>query len=209
MTVQMEPVRLSRPDADAPGLLRHRAVVDRREFSVTYRVSEKEHQRRQSLGTGAVTSSRTLAALLALPQFTLGEVTPLLADVFDKPTTNSMALIIDDPDQVRWGMRLLAAPLEIVEIEVSARSWARGRETVHPLVGLGPRVVRLEGRLPRNRGFALTEASHYGIGIVSSDSELVLAPGNGASVDWNVGRWRFTEIVYSQFLDLTSRSSTM
>lgn len=202
MILQREPVQLAHPLAEPRGLLRHRAVVDRREFSVTYRIDEREHARRKSLGLRAVTGSRTLAALLSLPEDGLGQPEALLADTFDDPTTSAMASIIEDPDGVRWGSRLLAAPLEVVEIEVSARSWARGREHVHPLAGIAPRVVRLEGRLPRDASFTLTEASHYGIGIVNAEHELVIAPGDYASRRWSVGRWQFAEIVYGQFLDL-------
>ncbi|MDN4641851.1 hypothetical protein QCD70_16500 [Agreia sp. PsM10] len=204
MALQMEPVELARPVAEPQGLFRHRAVFDSREVSVTYRLDSAEHAWRQQIGLGAVTTSRTLAALLSLPGEDLGQADPLLADAFDNPGTAAMAIILDDPDGTRWGRRMLRAPLTVVEIEVPATRWSRGRDAAHDWAGFGPRVVRVDGALPRDETFVFAEASHYGIGIRAGDGKLLLEPGEYTSTYWSLARWGLAETLYGQFLNLTS-----
>lgn len=204
MTLQMEPVELARPATEAQNLFRHRAVFDRREVSVTYRLDGSLHAWRRETELGSVTTSRTLAALLSLPLEGLGQVDPLLADVFDDSATSAMAIILDDPDGARWGRRMLKAPLTVVEIEVQATRWSRGRDAAHCWAGFGPRVVRVDGTLPRDETFVFAEASHYGIGIKAGSGELLLEPAKYSSSYWSLARWGFAETLYGQFLALTS-----
>jgi hypothetical protein len=204
MALQMEPVELARPLTEAQGLFRHRAVFDRREVSVTYRINGAVHAWRKEAGLGAVTTSRTLAALLSLPGEGLGQVDPLLADVFDDSDTTAMAIILDDPDGTRWGRRILKAPLTVVEIEVPATRWSHGRDAAHGWAGFGPRVVRVDGALPRDEKFVFAEASHYGIGIKAGSGKLLLEPSEYTSSYWSLARWGLAETLYGQFLALTS-----
>ena len=204
MTLQMEPVELARPITETHDLFRHRAVFDHREVSVTYRLDGAVHAWRRESGLESVTTSRTLAALLSLPLNGLGPVDPLLADVFVDPATSAMAVIVDDPDGARWGRRLLRAPLTVMEIELPATRWSRGRDAAHCWAGFGPRVVRVDGTLPRDETFVFAEASHYGIGIKAASGELLLEPGEYMSSYWSLARWAFAETLYGQFLALNS-----
>ncbi|GAB3400658.1 hypothetical protein GCM10027515_08760 [Schumannella luteola] len=206
MSPSLEPidVTVGRGIRDRRVVYRHTGVFDGTELTVLYLVDDDEHQRRKALGVEAVTDERILAALMELPTDDLGLLPERFRLIFQSPTACNASVVIDDPDGARWGRRLIQAPVEVLEIQARARTWARGSAIAHRWVGYGPRIVWID-KVPRDEAFLLTEAAHYGIGLVHGDEgRRLIAPSCYEPERWTSARWRFAELVYDQFLDAIS-----
>jgi hypothetical protein len=180
---------------------RHRGILDRARLTVTYRVDEAEQESRLERGLGSVEDEFLLAALMTLPTDGLREVDPRFTRVLHSPRAASVATVIDDPDGGTWAQRRLGVPLEVEQIEIEASSWSRGIAAAHQWAGYARRCVRARGPL---NAFTLTEATHYGIGVIAEDGACVVAPGAYSPQRWSSARWRLAEMVYGQFRELSS-----
>ena len=178
---------------------RHSGVIERSQMTITYLVDIEEHESRKARGVHAVSDEFLLAGLISVPIEGLGPVGDRFAKLFRSPATAQVAAVIDDPDGRVWAQRILGVPVELVEIEISATTWRRGCAAAHRWAGYGRRMVRTDATL---NNFELTEAAHYGIGIISSQGTRTLEPGPFLPERWSSARWRMAELVYSQFLDL-------
>lgn len=203
MTLLFEAVDLSLASAVRSGtrIFRHSGMFNGCPLTVTYLVDEREHKRRSDERVGAVTDERTLAALLSLPDDDLAPVPSRFVRALPEDHTSPLAALIKDPHGSLWGQRKLGVPVEVVEIEARAKDWARGCALAHRWVGYAPRSVRIACPLPVDPTMLLTEAAHYGLGVIAGDQDTrVLEPSAYKPRRWTASRWRFAELVYEQFL---------
>jgi len=186
----------------APGTqtFRHPGTFDRTLLTVSYRVDLAEHERRLTADLGAVVDEFLLAALMTLPERDLGLVSRRFERVVRKSAGSALATLVEDPEGGLWGQRRLGIAVEVDWLHIDSVSWARGRDTAHNWVGYGPRVVRTPEELTQ---FELTEAAHYGIGVEDAYGKRLLEPGTYAPQRWSSARWRFSEMVYRQFRELS------
>lgn len=187
----------------APGTraFRHTGVLDRTRVTVTYLLDVTEHVSRVACGLGSVTDEFLLAGLMTLPSDSLGPVDERFTKVLRTPSAARLAAVFDDPDGGTWGQRRISAPVDLLEIEIEATSWRRGCSAAHRWAGYGRRLVRTGSSI---KPFELTEASHYGIGLVNLDGERTLDPSPFRPQRWTSARWRIAELVYGQFIALNS-----
>lgn len=182
-----------------PRLFRHRGVVDGVTLTVSYAVDLHEHERRSAMGIGAIVDELLLAGLLSLPVDDLALVDNRFGSSLASDSASGLVALVEDPLGGLWGRRHLRCPIEIVELETDVLTWRRGCALVQGWVGYGPRTVHVDRDLS---AFELTEAAHYGIGVVR-DGERLLAPGEYRPHRWSSARWRFAELIYGQFLALS------
>ncbi len=184
---------------ESAALYRHEGMFDRSELTVTYSVNWDEHMARLSGGRREVIDEFLLAALLSVPDDRLGQVSPRFEQVLRKTGSAHLATILEDPEGGLWAQRRAHPAVEVLGIEITSTSLRRGCSIAHRWAGYGPRTVQTAR--PANT-FELTEASHYGIGLVMADGKHLLAPATFVSERWTSARWRFAEQVYGQFRDL-------
>lgn len=173
------------------------AVIDGSALLVSFTLDEDEHRRRRESGVGAVTDEMLLAALLSLPEDSLGRVEPRFERLFDAPSTSEFATVVDDPEGGRWAQRTLRCPVHVDQIEAFAESWRHGLRIAHTWAGYGPRVVRVS-EAP-DTVLPCMEASRYGVGFVT-DNALLVAPAEYRPRRWTAARWRFAELVYARYV---------
>ncbi|MFF2243298.1 hypothetical protein ACFVTM_03850 [Arthrobacter sp. NPDC058130] len=203
MPLLFEPVDLSLAPAARSGarMFRHSGMFDGCPLTVTYLVDDKEHRSRSDKALGAVTDERTLAALLALPVDDLAPVPSRFLKALSGNGTASLAMLIREPHGSTWGQRKLGVPVEVLEIEARARDWTRGCALAHRWVGYAPRTVRVACPIPGDPTLLLTEAAHYGLGVIAGAQDTrLLKPSAYEPRRWTPSRWRFAELVYEQFL---------
>jgi hypothetical protein len=182
-------------------VFRHVGAIDGVTVTLSYALDAAEHDRRQVAGVGALTDEFLLAALVSLPSDDLARVDERFTRVLASPGASQVAWISEDPEEGLWGRRLVNCPVEIIQLETELTTWRRGCELVQPWVGYGPRIVHATDELDP---FELSEAAHYGIGVVHPDGHRLLDPGDYRPQRWGSARWRFAELVYEQFLALRS-----
>lgn len=203
MSLLFEAIDLSLAGAARSGtsIFRHSGTFNGCPLTVTYLVDELEHKTRTAKGLGAVTDERTLAALLALPGDDLAPVPPRFLKALSHDRASSLAVLIRDPDGSAWAQRKLGVPVELVEIEARAKDWKRGSDLAHRWVGYAPRTVRVACPVPNDPTLLLTEAAHYGLGVIAGeDATRLLEPSVYRPRRWTAARWRLAELVYEQFL---------
>jgi hypothetical protein len=199
----LEPVPLGFKAASVPAktVFSHSADFAGQRLSVVYLVDEAEHARRVSFNIGAITDERSLAAALSLPEDDLAPLETRFDVLLSGPSGMTLADVVDDPAGGRWGRRSLRPVVEPLEIVTATSDWSQGCAVAHDWVGYGPRVVRLDAEAA-DLPFVLTQASHYGIGVVrSEDGDRVLEPAPFRPGRWSSARWWFAEVIYDQFLD--------
>lgn len=210
MSVQFEAVQTSVAARLDPGAVayRHSGVIDRCKIAVTYTLDLEVHGVRTSAGIGAVADERLLAALMTLSSSTLTAVDERFRDVFDDSSAAQCAVIVEAPDGRLWAQRRLEPAVTILDIEAEATSWRDGLGAVDKWAGHGARTVALT-RSIRNLDVSLLEASFFGIGVRDSNRDRVLlAPAPYRSRRWTSARWRFAELVYGQFLEVSVPSAS-
>lgn len=184
-------------------VFRHSGVFDGTALTVVYRVDSDEHHRRMGRGVAAVPNEHLLAAAMALPEDDLAPVLPRFVAPLTGREGHLVAAVIKDPTGAAWGHRTLTPAVDVLEITADAENWTRGCELAHDWVGYGPRVLRIAEDVTADWLLLLTEASHYGIGIVrGSEDHRILEPAPFQPRRWTAARWRFSELVYEQFLEL-------
>lgn len=189
----LETLGLEVPGAHA---FRHVGSFDGAEVSVSYLVDSAEHTDRQSRAIGAVTDEQLLAGLLSLRPTELIRVERRFARALRE---SDAATVVTDPEGGLWGQRRLCPPVQVLEIEIEAKSWRAGCAVAHEWAGYAPRVVRV--RQPAEP-IELAEASHFGIGLVEPNGLQLVAPAPYCPRRWSSSRWRLAELVYEQFLEL-------
>jgi hypothetical protein len=170
-------------------------------LTVTYLLDEHEHRTRLETEAGAVVDERTLAALLALPFDDLAPVPTRFLSALTDDRASAWVALIREPHGSTWGQRKLGVPVEVVEIEARAKDWSRGCALAHRWVGYAPRTVRVARPIAGDQTLLLTEAAHYGLGVIAGDQDTrLLEPSPYEPRRWTSARWRFAELVYEQFL---------
>src|SRR4051794_3052615 len=153
-------------------------MFDRSELTVTYAVNWAEHMARTSGGRREIPDEFMLAALLSVPDNRLGQVAPRFEGVLRKAESAHLATILEDPEGGLWAHRRAQPAVEVLSIEITSTSLKRGCSVAHRWAGYGPRTVHTARSAS---DFELTEASHYGIGLVMTDGEHLLAPATFVS----------------------------
>lgn len=187
------------PPRESEMIFRHRGVFDGAELTVTYAVDRAEHESRVSNGAGAVADEFFLAALLSVPDDRLGKVDARFEDVLCGSSAAALATVIQDPESGVWAQRRARAAVQVMGIEIVSSSLSRGCSAAQRWAGYGPRVVQSPAKVST---FELTEAAHYGIGVVTHEGQHLLPPAPFVPVRWSSARWRFAELVYAQFREL-------
>jgi hypothetical protein len=203
MSLLFDPVNLPLAQAapDGARIFRHSGMFDGCPLTVTYLLNEHEHQARLERDVGAVVDERTLAALLALPDDDLAPVPTHFLSALTADRASAWAALIREPQGSTWGQRKLGVPVDVVEIEARAKDWTRGCALAHRWVGYGPRTVRVARPMPGDQTLLLTEAAHYGLGVIAGEEDArLLEPSAYEPRRWTPSRWRFAELVYEQFL---------
>ncbi|WP_181032912.1 hypothetical protein [Clavibacter michiganensis] len=180
---------------------RHTGILDRTALTVTYRVNEAEQEARVARGVESVEDEFLLSALMTMPTDSLGAVDPRFARVLHTARAACVATVLDDPEGGTWAQRRLGVPLEVAEIEIATDNWARGITAAHKWVGYAPRWVRLQGAVS---AIVLTEAAHYGVGVVTADGDRLVEPAAYRPERWSSARWRLAELIYGQFRTLST-----
>lgn len=180
-------------------VFRHQGTFDKAELTVTYAVNWDEHETRVACDIGEVADEFILAALLHLPDNRLGRVHPRFERALLAPSAASVASVVEDPEGGVWAQRRVRPTIDIRGIEISSRTLRQGCSAAHRWAGYGPRTIHTSGTVST---FELTEAAHYGIGLVTDEGEHVLPPATFVPERWSSARWRFAELVYGQFRQL-------
>ena len=210
MSLVFEPLDLSLAQSARSGttMFRHSGIFDGCPLTVTYLLDLQEHQQRVDRRVGAVVDERTLAALLSLPDNDLGPVSDRFLSILAGDQTSAWATLIREPHGSAWGQRNLGVPVEVVGIEARAKEWTRGCALAHRWAGYAPRTVRVARPLRGDQTLLLTEAAHYGLGVIAGDQKApLLEPSPYAPRRWTAARWRFAELVYDQFLSLEAATN--
>lgn len=178
---------------------RHRGDFDRAELTVTYAVNWAQHEARIDAGIRAITDEFVLAALLSVPGDRVGVVDARFDKALRKSSGASLVTIISDPDGGIWAQRHVRPVVDVIGIDIQAPSLRRGCTVAQRWAGYGPRTVHASADAST---FELTEAAHYGIGFVRDERVQLLRAETFVSKRWSSARWRFSELIYAQFLDL-------
>ena len=205
MSAKLHPIPLSFRHSVPPHqqVFSHSGVFDGAALTVVYGLDVDEHRRRVRSGVAAVPSEYLLAAAMTLPDGDLAPVLPRFAATLTGREGHTVAAVIADPVGEVWGRRILRPVVDVLEITAEADSWTRGCAVAHDWVGYGPRVVRVAEQAAADWSVLMTEASHYGIGIVRGmEDDRILEPAPFRPRRWTAARWRFSELVYEQFLHL-------
>ncbi|UBQ02569.1 hypothetical protein [Curtobacterium sp. TXMA1] len=205
MTAELHPIPLSFRDSvpDHQRVFCHSGVFDGAALTVVYGVDLDEHRRRVRSAVSAVPDEYLLAAAMTLPDDDLAPVPPRFTAPLTGHEGHTVAAVVADPAGEVWGRRVLQPVVDVLEITAEADSWTRGCAVAHEWVGYGPRVVRVAEQGTADWSMLMTEASHYGIGIVCGlQDDRVLEPAPFRPRRWTAARWRFSELVYEQFLRL-------
>jgi len=205
VTAELHPIPLSFRDSvpDHQRVFCHSGVFDGAALTVVYGVDLDEHRRRVGSGVSAIPNEYLLAAAMTLPDDDLAPVPPRFTAPLTGPEGHTVSAVLADPAGEVWGRRILQPVVEVLEITAEADSWTRGCAVAHEWVGYGPRVVRVEEQDAADWSLLMTEASHYGIGIVRGlQDDRILEPAPFRPRRWTAARWRFSELVYEQFLHL-------
>jgi hypothetical protein len=181
---------------ESGAVYRHQGVFDRSELTVTYAVNWAEHEARVRSGQREIRDEFLLAALLSIPEDRLGRVDTRFERVLRKAESAPSASVIADPDGGIWAQRRARPVVDVVNIEIASSTLTRGCTVAHRWAGYGPRTVHASHSAST---FELTEASHYGIGLVLSSGQHLLSPATYVAQRWSSARWRFSEMVYGQF----------
>lgn len=156
-----------------------------------------EHARRTASGIGALADLRTLATLWELPQGLETPKASLAADL--RSRMGNMPGGVAESVGDAW-IRLAAPPLRIQGALAWAAPWRRAAATLGAFVTLAPRVavIPLSARASDQ---VLVEASFWGIGLVTSDSEpsLLLGP-QPPEVEFGPYQWWLAECAYAAWL---------
>lgn len=184
-------------EADA---YRHEGVFDRSMLTVTYSLNQAEHYARLRAGVREIRDEFLLAALLSAPEDRLGPVPSRFERVLRMANSAHLATVIEDPDGDLWAQRRMQPAVDVRSIEITSTNLKHGCTVAHRWAGYGPRTVTTSASATT---FELIEASHYGIGLQMADGECVLAPAAYVPQRWSSSRWRFAELVYGQFRELT------
>ncbi|MFB7844000.1 hypothetical protein [Microbacterium sp. NPDC056052] len=184
---------------ESGALYRHDGVFDRSKLTVTYAVNWAEHESRVKTGQCEIRDEFLLAALLSLPEDRLGPVDTRFERVLLKADGALVASVLADPEGGLWAQRRAQPVVDVVSIEITSSTLGGGCSVAHRWAGYGPRTVRVSRSAS---SFELTEASHYGIGLVLSSGEHLLSPATYVAQRWSSARWRFSEMVYGQFREL-------
>lgn len=202
MKIEFEPVEMSLRGAaqDGASIFCHTGVFDGCPLTVTYSVNLHEHKVRLRDGVGAVSQERILAALLSLSPTSLTPVPERFAWDLATGTTDNLAVIVEDPEGGMWGQRKLGVAVDVIGIEARANDWRKGSALAHRWVGYAARTVRLVRPIREDQTLLLTEAAHFGLGVVDgSRATKLLDPGPYEPRRWTPARWRFAELIYGQF----------
>ena len=186
---------------ESAAVYRHEGTFDKSELAVTYAVNWAEHLARLNSGRREIADEFMLAALLSVPTDRLGSVSPRFERVLRKADSADLVAILEDPEGGLWAQCRAQPAVDVLNIEITSTSLKRGCSVAHRWAGYGPRTVHTSRSASI---FELTEASHYGIGLVMTDGEHLLAPATFVSERWTSARWRFAEQVYGQFRNLLS-----
>lgn len=167
---------------------------------VTY--DEVEHERREDLGLGAVTSLALLDALLNLP---LGVSTHR-----DDLAPYAREVLLAAPAGVvewdgAWVNRLLVPPLTVVAALVRTPTWRRAIQRAGRFAPFAQRLIIFD-RVPSPE---LTwEANLDGVGVwavVDGETREVCPPEPFVRRYWKAAGWRFAEHAYGAWLTSTPR----
>lgn len=184
-------------EADA---YRHEGVFDRSMLTVTYSVNRAEHEARLRAGLREIRDEFLLAALLSAPEDQLAPVSSRFERELRKADSAHLATVLEDPEGGLWAQRRVQPAVDVRSIEITSTSLKRGCTVAHRWAGYGPRTITTSASAST---FELTEASHYGIGLQMTDGECVMPPAAYVPQRWSSARWRFAELVYGQFRELT------
>lgn len=191
---------LNTPRASS-AVFRHQGVFDKTELTVTYAVDWVEHEARIACDIGGILDEFLLAALLHTPDDCLGRVHPRFEQALLHPTVAPLATVVEDPEGGFWAQRRVHPAVDVVGIEISSPTLKQGCFVAHRWAGYGPRTVHTSATASP---FELTEAAHYGIGLVTDEGQQLLPPATFVAERWSSARWRFAELVYAQFRELLS-----
>ena len=185
---------------EADAVYRHEGTFDRSMLTVTYAVNQVEHEARIRAGLREIRDEFLLAALLSAPEDQLGPVSRRFERVLKSAENSHLAAILEDPEGGLWAQRRAQPAVDVRSIEITSTSLKRGCSVAHRWAGYGPRTITTSASVST---LDLTEASHYGIGLQMPDGECVMLPAAYVPQRWSSARWRFAELIYGQFRDLT------
>jgi hypothetical protein len=185
---------------ESDAIYRHEGVFDRSLLTVTYSLNRGEHEARVRDGRREIRDEFLLAALLGTPEDRLEPVSPRFERVLRNADSAHLVAILEDPEGGLWAQRRVQPAVDVRSIEITSTSLKRGCTVAHRWAGYGPRTITTSASVST---FELSEASHYGIGLQLTDGECVMMPAAFVPQRWSSARWRFAELVYGQFRDLT------
>lgn len=184
---------------ESDAIYRHEGVFDRSLLTVTYSVNRAEHEARVRAGRREIRDAFLLAALLDAPEDRLEPVSPRYERVLRKADNAHFVTLLEDPEGGVWAQRRAQPAVDVRSIEITSTSMKRACTIAHRWAGYGPRTIRTCASV---NTFELTEASHYGIGLQTTDGECVMMPAAFVPQRWSPARWRFAELIYGQFREL-------
>ncbi|GIT78495.1 hypothetical protein LLS1_01640 [Leifsonia sp. LS1] len=180
-------------------IFRHQGSFDGAELTVTYAVDRVEHEYRLDNGMAAVADEFLLAALLSVPEDRLVRVDSRFEKALSTSSVAPLATVLQDPEGGVWAQRRAHPAANVIGIEIVSSSLRRGCSAAQRWAGYGPRTVQAPAKAST---FELTEAAHYGIGVITDEGQQLLSPAPFVPVRWSSARWRFAELVYAQFREL-------
>lgn len=167
-----------------------RAVADLR-----VRIDPYEHHRRSRIGLGAATNQRLLDVLMSLP---LGMGVPVDAlDAASRRVVRRAEIGLVNEDRGEF-VRLVRRPVVLDSLLVTACSWQPAREAASGFAAYCERTVRLPSC--QIDPLVTVEAEHLGVGVESTDGDIVVLPRPHVEMRFTSYGWWFSESIYEQWL---------
>ncbi|WP_344907885.1 hypothetical protein [Actinomadura meridiana] len=177
-------------------------TVGRVRALVSYRLNDREHERRAEVGLGAMTSPDVLRLLIALP---LGErVWSGVLTSADRRRLRRLgdgSVVSEGPELLRLAVPAVEAGIALV----AAGSWRQGLEAAGRFTPFCVRAIVLR-RKPRDMEALRLEADFYGIGVIVADGfgqdgpSVLVPPAPFVRERVSVGGWLFLEQLYATIL---------
>jgi hypothetical protein len=207
--MRLETIDLHYADSRVPGeeLYSHSGRIRSTDVTITYALVSGEHERRLRSSFVSLTDEAALACLMDLPTGGLAPVPRRFRRMIRRGwCDDAVAVVIDDVDGTPWASRRMAVPTRPVEVEIHATQWRAGIDAAHNWNGFASRVLQFDALSESELPIAMTEASHYGIGLKvggSGTRRTLVEPAPFKPALFTAARWRFAETIYEQFRQLT------
>jgi hypothetical protein len=208
--MRLETIDLQYAGSHVPGedLFSHSGRIRSTDVTITYALVRDEHQRRLRSSFVALPDEASLAGLMELSSVDLAPVPRRFRRMIRRTwCDDAIAIVVEDVDGTPWASRRLAVPTRPVEVEIHATRWRDGIDAAHHWNGFASRVLHFETLADDELTIAMTEASHYGIGLKAGTGrvcETLVEPAPFKPKLFTAARWSFAETVYEQFRHLTA-----